>query len=101
MLFTVQGEGYEPIGNKVAYDIVTTERNDIATPFSGSGSVHIELLPDGFVPDKFVDVTLSSSIVLSEILIEMPGNKGFNKAELSVVEAGVEFPDKWTILRVI
>jgi hypothetical protein len=57
-------------------------------------------LPDGFSPDRFVDVKLSSSILLSEIQIEMPGNKGMEMAEISVVEAGVEFPNKWTMIGV-
>ena len=90
------GQGYEVISDKIDYKISVPEKVDIPTEFGGMGHFHIEFLPSSAT--KTIDIKLASSIMLSGILVEMPLNRGAKQMKMLVLEQGIQYPDKWTLI---
>lgn len=87
---------HEPLKNYVEHQIVSSERDDYPPDFAGEGSIRIKLLDDPIVSQRFIEISLSSQIVLSGIKFEMPDTKALKKFTLTVEEAGIAYPDKFT-----
>ena len=45
--------------------------------------------------EKLLEIVLPYTIMLSEILLEMPKDKSFTTANISVVEQEVQYPNIW------
>ena len=88
------------IGDSLDYSIVSSLRADVPEDFSGSGSLHVQLLQEASASDKFLEIKLSSQIALSKLHFEMPDTKSFRKVHIHVSERGIQYPDEWTDLGV-
>ena len=55
--------------------------------------IHVELLEEP--AEKLLEIVLPYTIMLSEILLEMPKDKSFTTANISVVEQEVQYPNIW------
>ena len=84
---------YEPIENTVDYFMLSSEKEIIPETFDGNGTIHFELLEDSLVDHKFVDIKLSSQVLLSAIQFEMPDDKAIKRFNLFIGEFGIQRPD--------
>ena len=89
---TAKAQGYEKL-EELDYKLHTTSKGDIPTEFGGNGLIHVELLEE--TSEKLLEIVLPYSIMLSEIVVEMPSDKSFTTANLSVVEREVQYPNIW------
>ena len=96
----VNGQGYELLKDEIDYKISTTEKIIPPTPFEGQGQFHFELVEDGSDNNKIIDIRFSSSVLLSEIVIEMPLDKVIYKVNVSVAQQGIQYPDELTSIGV-
>ena len=55
--------------------------------------IHVELLEES--SEKLLEIVLPYSILLSEIVVEMPRDKSFTTANIGVVEREVQYPNIW------
>jgi hypothetical protein len=94
------GQGYEPIGNTVGYKIISSEKAIVPSVFNGEGSIHIQLLADPFVVERYIDIQLSTQVVLSGIKFEMPDDKALNRFGMYIGEAGIQYPDELSYMGV-
>ena len=90
--FTAKAQGYEKI-EELDYKLHTTSKADVPTDFGGNGLIHVELLEEP--TEKLLEIVLPYTIMLSEILLEMPKDKSFTTANISVVEQEVQYPNIW------
>ena len=74
-----------------------SEREPVAPDFDGQGTIHVSLLDDSSVTEKFIDVKFSSQILLSAIKFEMPDDQAIKKFWLYVGEAGIQKENILTI----
>ena len=75
---------------------MTSETVELPIQFNGQGHFHAYFI-DSQYPRK-IEVDFGSSIVLSEIVFEMPHNKAPKKISISVLEQIIAWPDKWTYI---
>ena len=77
-IITVNGHGYELLGKNVDYRLQSSVKKDSPEDIEGSKihrEIHIELYTDLFMADRFIEVTLSSQIVLSGLRIDTKRSK--------------------------
>ena len=76
-IITVNGHGYELLGKNVDYRLQSSVKKDSPENIEGSihREIHIELYTDLFMADRFIEVTLSSQIVLSGLRIDTKRSK--------------------------
>ena len=73
----MNGHGYELIGKNVDYRLQSSVKKESPEDIEGSihREIHIELYTDLFMADRFIEVTLSSQIVLSGLRIDTKRSK--------------------------
>lgn len=89
-------EGHEPIKNSVSFRISSSEKSPLPPTFDGQGTIKLHLLPDGFVPQRFIEITFTSQIVISGLKFEMPESLALGSFVLLVEEAGIQSPNIFT-----
>ena len=87
-----KGQGYEKLED-LEFKLFTTAKADVPTDFNGNGLIHVELLEQP--KEKLLEIAFPYSIMLSEIVLEMPNDKSFTEANISVVEQEIQYSKIW------
>ena len=74
--------------------IETSQQNIQPTNFPGNGFFHIEFI-DSSEP-RIIDISFATSILLTQLKLEMPMNRAAFLLNVSAVEQGIQFEDVWT-----
>lgn len=94
MSFSV--DGHEPLKSSVPFRVSSSEKRVQPTAFDGQGTIFINLLPDAFVAERFLEITFTRQIVVSGLKFEMPDNMALSRFALLIEESGIQLPNVYT-----
>ena len=103
IILSADGSGYEILGDKVDYKLLSSARRSPPTEIIGSQNrqIHVELYKDIFLSERFVEVTLSAQIVLSGLQIDTKASMALQGFEIKYVRRGVQYSGEMTSIKVI
>ena len=98
----MDGSGYEILGDKVDYKLLSSARRSPPTEITGSPNrqIHVELYKDIFLSERFVEVTLSAQIVFSGLQIDTKPSMALQGFEIKYVRRGVQYSGEMTSIKV-
>ena len=98
----MDGSGYEILGDKVDYKLLSSARRSPPTEIVGAQNrqIHVELYKDIFLSERFIEVTLSAQIVFSGLQIDTKPSMALQGFEIKYVRRGVQYSGEMTSIKV-
>ena len=99
----MDGSGYELLGDKVDYKLLSSARRSPPAEISGSPNrpFHVELYKDLFLSERFIEISLSAQIVFSGLQIDTKRSMALQAFSLEYVRKGVQYFGEMTAIKVI
>ena len=98
----MEGIGYEILGDKVDYKILSSARRNPPTEISGSQNrpIFVELYKDLFLSERFLEVSLSAQIVLSGLQIDTKRSMALQGFSIKYARQGIQYFGEMTTIKV-
>jgi hypothetical protein len=98
-IVTAYGQGYQSLGSKVEYKIVSSKSNASPTNFAGTNPIHVQLESDVNVNQRFVQILLSKQVIVSALSIETVENMALQSFSFAYADRGVQYPSSMITLQ--
>ena len=90
----VYGNGYELLQEKVDYKFLSSVKGNHPEEIAGTStrSIHIQLLKDPFLSERFLEVSLSSQIVFSGLEIDTKRSMALQTFSIQYARRDIQYP---------
>ena len=98
----MDGSGYEILGDKVDYKILSSARRNPPTEIGGSPNrpIYVELYKDLFLSERFLELSLSAQIVFSGLQIDTKRSMALQSFSIKYAKQGVQYFGEMTSIKV-